>query len=88
MPRVALTEAQRREYRYKDRSGTLADGLAVYKSRKRLSNEQMAAELGIGKNTIPRLLNGEDVKLPIMAYWRLLEIAGLRVINGGRNEAE
>ena len=87
MPRVKpLTEAQRREYRYKDRSGRLADGLAVYKSRGRLTNEQLAAELGIGKNTIPRLLKGEDVQLPIMAYWRLLEIAGLRVSIGGREE--
>ena len=89
MPRVKpLTEAQRRRERYKIRSGKLADGLAVYKSRGRLSNEQLAAEVGIGKNTIPRLLAGEDVKLPIMAYWRLLEIAGLRVTDGGRNEAD
>ena len=88
MPRVALTEAQRRAYRYKDRSGTLADGLVVYKARKQLSNEQLAAEIGVGKNTIPRLLKGEDVQLPIMAYWQLLEIAGLRVSTGGRNETE
>lgn len=84
MPRVALTEAQRRKIRYERRSSDLADGLVIYKTRKQLSNEQLAAEIGIGKNTIPRLLNGEDVKLPIMAYWRLLEIAGLRV-NGGKN---
>lgn len=86
MPRVALTEAQRRRDRYKRRSGALADGLAVYKSRARLNNEQLAAEIGIGKNTIPRLLAGEDVKLPIMAYWRLLEMAGLRVAEVQKND--
>lgn len=79
MPRVALTEAQRRKVRYERRSSELADGLIIYKTRQKLNNEQLAAEIGIGKNTIPRLLNGEDVQLPIMAYWRLLELAGLRV---------
>lgn len=84
MPRVSLTEAQRRRSRYERRSGVLADGLAAYKSRARLNNEQLAAEIGVGKNTITRLLSGDDVKLPIMSYWRLLEIAGLNVSEATR----
>lgn len=79
MPKVLLTEAQRRQARYERRSSILADGLAAYKVRERLTNERLAVDLGIGKNTVTRLLNGEAVSLPIMTYWRLLEIAGIEV---------
>ncbi len=79
MPKVAITEEQRRMVRYERRSDILADGLAAYKRRQHLNNEQMAAQLGIGKNTITRLLNGEDVKVSIMTYWHLLEVAKMNV---------
>lgn len=79
MARVALTEAQRRKQRCERRSKTLAGGLAVYKNHARITNEDLADELGIGKNTVSRLLSGEDVKISIMTYWRLLEICGLEV---------
>ena len=79
MARVALTEAQRRQQRYERRSQTMADGLASYKNRVGATNERLANELAIGKNTVTRLLNGEDVKLSIMTYWRLLELTGLEV---------
>ena len=77
MPKVVLTEAQRRRQRYERRTRTLADGLAAYKSRNRLTNENLAEITGIGKNSITRLLCGEDVKMSMMTYWRLLELAGL-----------
>ena len=83
MPKVILTEAQRRKQRHERRSQLLADGLAAYKTRNRLTNEALAAELSIGKNTITRLLSGGDVRLSIMAYWRLLEIAGLEAKQKG-----
>ena len=79
MARVALTEAQRRRQRHERRSRTLADGLAAYKSRNRLTNENLAEELDVGKNTVTRLLCGEDVKVSVFTYWRMLEIAGLDV---------
>lgn len=79
MPKVILTEAQRRRQRHERRSRSLADGLAAYKSRNRLTNENLAEELGIGKNTVTRLLCGEDVKVSVFTYWRMLEIAGLDV---------
>ena len=77
MAKVVLTEAQRRQQRYERRNRTLADGLAAYKSRNRLTNENLAEMTGIGKNTVTRLLSGEDVKMSTMTYWRLLEMAGL-----------
>lgn len=79
MPKVILTAAQRRKQRHERRSRSLADGLAAYKSRNRLTNENLADELGVGKNTVTRLLCGEDVKVSVMTCWRLLEVAGLEV---------
>lgn len=79
MAKVALTEAQRRRQRHERRSRSLADGLAAYKSRNRLTNENLADELNVGKNTVTRLLCGDDVKVSVFTYWRLLEIAGLDV---------
>lgn len=86
MAKVALTEAQRRKQRHERRSRTLADGLAAHKSWNRLTNDNIAEELEIGKGTVARLLCGEDVKLSIMTFWRLLELAGLEVVK--RKEAE
>ena len=77
MPKVVLTQEQRRRQRYERRTRVLADGLAAYKRRNRLTNENIAEMTGIGKNTVTRLLCGEDVKMSMMTYWQLLEIAGL-----------
>jgi len=79
MPRVALTDEQRRRQRCERRSEALAGGLASYKNKTKKKNEELAAELGVGVNTIPRILNGQDVRISIMAYWRLLEVSGLEV---------
>ena len=38
MPRVALTQAQREEQRLQDRAERLADGLAIYMSKKSRRN--------------------------------------------------
>lgn len=79
MPKVALTEAQRRRQRYERKSAALADGLATFKRRERLNNEQLAAELSMGKNSITKLLGCEDVMMTPTTFWQLLEIAGLEV---------
>ena len=77
MPKVVLTQAQRRMQRYERRTRALADGLAAYKRRNGLTNENLADALGIGKNTIARILSADDVKISAMTYWQLLELAGL-----------
>lgn len=48
MGRICLTDAQRAAARYKDRANRLADGLAVYKRRHKLTNLQIAKATGLG----------------------------------------
>lgn len=81
MPKVALTEAQRREHRIEKRGQLLADGLASFKNRNRLSNENLAAELEIGRNSVANILSGCcDVKISIRKMFLLLEIAGIDLV--------
>lgn len=78
MPRVALTQAQREEQRLQDRAERLADGLAIYKRRHRLNNYALARAVGIGHETVSRLMAADrTVRLPLETAWRLEQIARL-----------
>lgn len=79
MPKVCLTEAQRKRARCEAKSRMLGDGLAVYKARGHFTNQDIADELGIGRMGVARLISGEDLTMPIYAVWRLLDLAGLEV---------
>lgn len=80
MPRVALTEDQRRQQRYADQSGKLADGLAVFKRRTGKTNKDLAAELGMGNVTVGKLLHADTkVAIPISTVFRLLDMAELEI---------
>lgn len=80
MPRVRpLTRAKAREEVYRNRSHALAKGLGAAKTFNGLGNEELGAELGLGKNTVPKLLRGEDVTLTVTAFWKALDLAGLEV---------
>ena len=72
MPKVRpLTEAQRREQFYQERLKWMADGLAVYKNRNRLTNAEVASALSIGVNTVAKVLNADEVKLSTKDMLRL-----------------
>lgn len=80
MPRVKpLTKTQAKTEVYKNRSATLAKGLGAAKIFHGLDNEAIGAQLGLGKNTVPKLLRGEDVSLTVTNFWRALDLAGLEV---------
>ena len=86
MPKVRpLTEAQRREQIYQERLKWMADGLAVYKNRNRLTNAEVASALSIGVNTVAKVLNADEVKLSTKDMLRLMFACGLTV--GKKQEA-
>lgn len=74
-----MTEDQRRNLWYEHRNQMLADGLDAYKHKNRLTNADLGRGLGLGTQTISKLLNGEEVKLSTNTFWQLLEMAGLAV---------
>ena len=64
----------------------LAKGLVLYMWKKKLREQDLAAELGLGRNTISKLLKGDyDMQMPIETIWRLFDMAGIRMV---RNEQE
>lgn len=80
MPKVRpLTEAQRLEKAYQERLKWMADGLAVYKNRRKMTNAEVAAALSIGVNTVPKILNAEEVRLATKDMLRLMFACGLTV---------
>lgn len=79
MGRVLLTDEQKAKARFDAKSQLLADGLAAFKNRNHLTNRQISDGFGMCHTTITKLLEGDDVKLPIKTVWRVLEIAGLEV---------
>ena len=80
MPRVKpLTQALAKRQAHENRSKALASGLIVYKTQSKLTNEQLAAQLSVGKNKLPKLLEGEDTAVLVSTFWVLLDMAGLEV---------
>ena len=64
---------------YERRSRMLADGLAHLKHRDKLTNMNLGELVGIGRETVSRILSGEDVKISLLTFWCLLDLAGLEV---------
>ena len=77
MPRIALTAAQREAAKIADRHKALSDGLLIYKAVHRITFAQQAKALGINPRTLSKVINGEPCQLPLLAVWRMLDMAGL-----------
>lgn len=77
MPRPKpLTQAQKIQEANEKRRRAIAEGLAIYKSRRNCTNAELACELGIGRNTIIHILQGDEVKLETDKHFRVLEASG------------
>ena len=77
MGRVCLTQEQRQEARNKKMRQAIADGLCVAKHRGRLNIEELGRNVGVGRNTMAKILSGEDVVIPLSSVLRILDVAGL-----------
>ena len=86
MPKVTLTEEQKRVRRCEKRSEFLADGLEKFMRQNKLSQQDLATELRLSRNTVRKLLDEEyDIRIPIETVWRMFDLAGVRMV---RNEQE
>lgn len=80
MPRVKpLTRAQAREELYRSRTNTLAKNLGSVKTFNGMDNATLGDAIGLGKNTVPKLLKGENVYMTVTTFWKALDLAGLEV---------
>lgn len=65
----------------KEWSTMLAKGLVLYMWKKKLREQDLAAELGLGRNTISKLLKGDyDMQMPIKTMWRLLDMSDVCIV--------
>ncbi|MBR2131573.1 MAG: hypothetical protein IJ955_03390 [Oscillospiraceae bacterium] len=80
MPKVrGLTAKQRESDLLKKRSERIADGLIAYMNRNKLTQQELADEMGISLKSTRKLLNREDTFISITHYWAVLRVAGLRI---------
>lgn len=87
MPRITLTEEQKRTRRCEQRSELLADGLEKFMRRNRISQRELAEELGLGRNTLRRIMDEDfDMKIPVETLWRMFDIAGVRMVRATQDD--
>lgn len=79
MPKVCLTAAQKERARFEAKSRAMADGLAAFKNKEKLSNDQIGHEIGLSHVTVAKLLDGENVRIPVYTMWKLLALSGIQV---------
>ena len=77
MPKVLLTHEQKLEDRNKKLRVSIADGLCVTKRRTGMNMEEMGAKVGVSRNTMSKILSGDDVTLTMSSLIRVLDMAGL-----------
>lgn len=90
MPRVCLTDAQRREAAAQKAEKqqrqaiegmyqALADGLAVKKNREKLRNDDLGELFGVTRQTVTRILRRENVQLPMETMMKIIYVLGMEV---------
>ena len=79
MPKSLLTQAQKEAYANEKRRERIADGLAAYKNRHKLSDEALGLGLGLGRSTIAKILNGEEVTLKTDKHFKVLALSGYQM---------
>lgn len=77
MPKVLITQEQRAEERSRKMREAIADGLCITRRRSGLSIEALGRTAGVGRNTMSKILAGEDVTLSVNTLLRLLDLAGM-----------
>lgn len=84
MPKVLLTYEQRMEDRNIRLRMKIADGLCATKNRGKMNMDELGAKAGVSRNTMSKILSGEDVTLTYSTFVRMLDLAGLVLKEGDR----
>lgn len=79
MPKVYLTDAQRQEAALQSTYQRIVDGIVAYQNRKQMTKGQLAAELGICRNSIPKLFRAEDLQVNVKTLLKVIRLAGMEV---------
>lgn len=79
MERVFVTEAQRVIERYEKLREYIGNRVEGNMRLNRLKIMETARGLGIGHETLTKIMGGEDVKLSTTTWLKILDLAGLKL---------
>lgn len=79
MARICLTEKQKQEAAVDKLYRKIADGLAGFQNREKLTKQQLGVGLGIGRGSVPKLLAAEDFSINVKTFLRVIYLAGFEV---------
>lgn len=80
MPKVYLTQEQRRAEAIKSERRKIAEGLAAFKFRNKLNEEQLGAVLGVSRYTVSHILNEKETGFTNDAVFKLIDAAGYKLV--------
>ncbi len=88
MPAVYLTEEQRQEAAYKKQYQKISDGLAAFMNREHLKQVDICKGLGLHHTSVRKLLDAEPVALDMVRLFKLIRLAGYKIVPVKKEEEE
>ena len=76
MPKVLLTKEQRRAEAIKKERKKIAEGLAAFKFRNRLNEEQVGSILGVSRYTVSNIINEKETSFTKDEIFKIIDAAG------------
>lgn len=80
MPAVYLTEEQRQQAAYQRQYQKISDGLASFMNREHLKQVDICKDLGLHHTSVRKLLDSEPVTLDMIRLFKLLRLAGYKIV--------
>lgn len=88
MPKVYLTDEQRLEARYEQIRKRIGDRVALSMHRHHYTQSSVYKHLDMGHSTLTKLLEGEDVTMPITKFLKILDLADIALVDKKKDEQE
>lgn len=83
-----LTDRQRAEYALQEKAKCIGDHIAMEMNRKNLNRTETALQLGLRRETLNKLLNGEEAHLSTKKWLVVLAFAGIRLQANRKSKLE
>lgn len=80
MPQICLTAEQQRRKWLAQQYAKLSDGLAAFKNRERLTNDQIAKGMDSNSKVVAKLLRRESQKIDIDTFFLAMNAAGYMMV--------
>lgn len=80
MPAVYLTEEQRQQAAYQRQYQKISDGLAAFMNREHLRQIDIAEGMQLHHTSVRKLLRTEPVHLDMVQLFKLINLAGYKIV--------